>query len=97
LVRFFDQDFYGGWHTYLDGVGGFSQWIRVPFGDQDNPFDLLTLYPLAKTYREWMPAFARKYHKGRHHRRPRGVAFMWAEFHGASISRLHLTMPSEPN
>ncbi|MGH9753978.1 MAG: hypothetical protein ACREA2_14465 [Blastocatellia bacterium] len=77
-VRYFDQFPYGGWHTYIDGAGGLSEWTR------DGGERLMELFPMPQlslfgnTWQEWMKWFARTYPRGTFDGRPRGVAYCWA-------------------
>lgn len=89
-VRFFDQDLYGGWHTYIDGVC-FSTWIRRSDVLQNR---LMSLFPLQSpklpftgdysAWYEWQEGFAREHQRGTFCKRPRGVAYAWARVSGRS-------------
>lgn len=79
-VRYFDQDIYGGWHTYIDGVQ-FSKWLR-PGREGDR--ELMSLFPMPQpllfgtSWVEWMVWFARTHRRGTFCGQPRGVAYCWA-------------------
>jgi hypothetical protein len=68
---YLDSEIYGGWHCYFDWVGG-SEWVR--YGSDE----LMKRFPLADTWEDWKPAFAKRFRRGTQHRRPRGAVYMWA-------------------
>ena len=85
-VRYFKQTLFGGWHTYIDGVG-LSEWVR----SEPAVEMLLRRFPLVplpsgsgcyhwvgKAYTQWMEAFAVRYQRGEHGGRPRGCVYCWA-------------------
>lgn len=78
-VGYFDQRLMGGWHAFLDR-GGEQVWIchRCPWliPVVMNLFPLV-LPGLPDRWNRWKQAFAVEHARGRHHGRPRGVAFVW--------------------
>jgi hypothetical protein len=82
-VRYFDQDIYGGWQTYVDGIG-FSHWtFRHGYNIENQLMDVFpvlqpTLFPRRNAWQEWMKEFASTYQRGTFDRKPRGVAYAWA-------------------
>lgn len=80
-VRYFKTIVYGGWHTYIDGVG-FSKWVR------SDDKRLMELFPMpapslfGNAWQEWMKWFARTYRRGTFNGKPRGVAYCWALCYG---------------
>lgn len=78
-VRYFDIEFYRGWHTYIDGIG-FSIWLRGREGDER----LMELFPqpqvllFGSRWQDWMVWFASAYQRGTFDSHPRGVIYCWA-------------------
>lgn len=81
-VRFFDMDIYGGWHVYIDALGGVSEWVRSPRAD------LLELFPYTENWKDWKRAFAVVCQLDRFDGQPQGVAYCWAEKEGQQIVRV---------
>lgn len=68
---YLDSDIYCGWHCYFDWIGR-AEWV------QEGSDELMRRFPLAESWEDWKPAFAKKFKRNVHHRRPRGVVYMWA-------------------
>lgn len=77
-----------GRHTYIEGIGGFSEWLR---GGSDRwkelsetQLRLMEMFPMPQrslfdvTWKEWVFWFARTYKRGTFNGQPRGVAYCWA-------------------
>jgi hypothetical protein len=86
-VAYFDQDFYCGWWAFLDGLKGFHEWLK---GGSDQLMKLFPLVPEMDNKRQqwqaWMPVFAKKYKRRRHHKKPVGVAYLWMR--GRELQRI---------
>lgn len=88
-VAYFDQFVMGGWHAFLETLEE-RIWI-----DRDRRWlkdELMRLFPSTlpglEDWHEWKIDFAKSHQRGRHHRRPRGVAFVWFDgFHADTLRR----------
>lgn len=79
-VAYYDMDLFGGWQAFIEN-GDRRVWI-----DRDckglKP-ELMRLFPLVIPFDDgdhwyrWKISFARQYRRGTHHRKPRGVRFVW--------------------
>jgi len=88
----FNNFFFRGWYTYLEGVG-----ISCGIHKLSNKIGsrLMELFPLVKPtlfgpadLDEWMAEFVKKYQRGYWCGKPQGKSPVWAEVQGSSIRRL---------
>jgi hypothetical protein len=86
-VSYYDQDIFGGWQALIYTIRE-HHWI-----DRDRPgliADLMRLVPLSLPllcspekhgrcagWEQWKEEFAKRFRRGTHHRKPRGVIFLW--------------------
>jgi len=82
-VAYFDQAIFGGWQCMIESLRE-RAWV-----DRDRPAlipELLRMFPSVlafngptqrDTWEAWKPAFAAAHRRRTHHRKPRGVVYLW--------------------
>ena len=83
-VAYFNQDLFGGWHGFIEDWRGRNGRIWIDRDGKGFIAQAMEMFPVGlplgswrERWEEWKPAFAKKFSRGKHDRKPRGVVFLW--------------------
>lgn len=86
-VAYFDQWLMGGWHAFIDSYRGDERHLWTRRGNFITR-GLMVEFPLvlplgdeAQSFEAWKIEFAKRYQRGTHDGKPRGVAYVWWNGH----------------